>query len=164
MKTSIKSLIVLAMIFALPFCCEAKEPQWYKNPATSPMKLKSWNQLKDLILEVAAYGLYDNGSLKNMTTPGDHGFKETGTLQNKDGKLYWHKVVSGSRTMDIWFNARVDGYTLYTDSTKEDIKWIKITQVADAGAMYIIMTYDNRNTWRWFSINRTGYYIMNHDI
>lgn len=159
-KLTIVIICMLALLTSFGQTTEWK----FTAPEVSEMKLTSWNQLKGLILELRVYGLWDNGRLVNSFIPSEQGFSETGTLGIPDGykSLKWHKVVTGNRNMDIYFDAKVEGLRLNTYSPQEDIKWIDIKKVGtlDSNSNFMLLTVDNRNTYRWFEVNRSGYILL----
>ena len=55
------------------------------------------------------------------------------------------------------FDASVDGLTLYTSSPEEDIRWIKILEVGKVESDYLLLTVDNRNTYRWYIIDMNSF-------
>ena len=112
------SIFILCLVAVIETA--ALNPQIY-TPAESPLKLKSWNQLKGVPLSLEAYGLYDNGRLVNDFYPSEQGFTEGEILTTEFGGLKWYKVVQGNNAMTRLFDARVDGLTLHTSSPEEDI-------------------------------------------
>ena len=63
--------------------------------------------------------------------------------------------------MNRLFDARVDGLTLHTSSPEEDITWIKILEVGKLEGSYLLLTVDNRNTYRWYVIDMT---VFNRNV
>ena len=152
-----KKLISIFILCLVAVIETAALNQQIYTPAESPLKLKSWNQLKGVPLSLEAYGLYDNGRLVNDFYPSEQGFTEGEILTTEFGGLKWYKVVQGNNAMTRLFDARVDGLTLHTSSPEEDITWIKILEVGKLDASYFLFTVDNRNTYRWYSIDMTSF-------
>lgn len=148
------SIFILCLVAVIETA--AVEPKIY-SPAESPLKIKSWNQLKGVPLRLEVYGLYDNGRLVNSFYPSEQRFNEGEILTTEFGGLKWYKVVQGNNAMNRLFDARVDGLTLHTSSPEEDITWIKILEVGKLEGSYLLLTVDNRNTYRWYVIDMTAF-------
>lgn len=150
MKKVISLLIIICSVILSTVNVEALNKY---TPQSSPLKIHSWNDFKNVPLFLMRFGLYDNGRMVNEFMPDNQGFKEGGMLTDSYGGLKWWKYVSGSNNMDIKFNARVDGLTMHTSSPKEDILWIKILGVWNEGNVFYLYTVDNRNTYRIWLID-----------
>ena len=148
------SIFILCLVSAIE--AAAINPQLF-SPAESPLKIKSRNQLKGVPLRLEVYGLYDNGRLVNSFYPSEQGFNEGETLTTEFGGLKWYKVIQGNNAMNRLFDARVDGLTLHTSSPEEDIRWIKILEVGKVESDYLLLTVDNRNTYRWYIIDMNSF-------
>ena len=148
------SIFILCLVAVIETA--AVEPKIY-SPAESPLKIKSWNQLKGVPLRLEVYGLYDNGRLVNSFYPSEQGFNEGEILTTEFGGLKWYKVIQGNNAMNRLFDARVDGLMLYTSSPEEDIRWMKILEVGKVESDYLLLTVDNRNTYRWYIIDMNSF-------
>lgn len=148
------SIFILCLVAVIETA--AVEPKIY-SPAESPLKIKSWNQLKGVPLRLEVYGLYDNGRLVNSFYPSEQGFNEGEILTTEFGGLKWYKVIQGNNAMTRLFDASVDGLTLYTSSPEEDIRWVKILEVGKVESDYLLLTVDNRNTYRWYIIDMNSF-------
>lgn len=151
-----KIIAIFVLLIMTSLAVGATDPKIYK-PAQSPLKITSWNQLKGVPLKLEIYGLYDNGKLVNNFTPSEQGFSEGGLLTSEFGGLKWYKLVQGNNPINRLFDARISGLTLYTSSPEEDITWIKILEVAELAGKWVLLTVDNRNTYRWFLIDMTSF-------
>ncbi len=151
-----KIIAVFVLLIMTSFGMGAADTEIYK-PDRSPLKITSWNQLKGVPLRLEVYGLYDNGKLVNSFYPSKQGFNEGGILTNEFGGLKWYKLVQGNDPIRRLFDARVSGLTLYTSSPEEDITYIRILEVGKTGGDWLLLTVDNRNTYRWFVIDMDSF-------
>ncbi len=155
-------LLVLFLFSAVSFINAQSQESKFWTPDSSPLALKSWNQLKGVPLRLISYGLCENGNFINNFDPEEQGFVEGGVLTTAFGGLKFWKSITGNKHIDIKFTARVDGLTLYTSSPDEDILWHKILKVGRKGKNYILVTVDNRNTGRFWLIDIDNYKKKNN--
>lgn len=157
MKISLRIAVIAILAIMGTVICPSAQAVKKSSPQNSSLEITSWNKLQNVPVVVVKYGLYDNGNMVNEFYPKDQGFQEGEILTHRDGKLKWVKKIIGNRQMDIAFDARVDGLTLYTSSPEEDILWIKMLEIWEEGDTYLIYTVDNRNTYRFFLMDYNTY-------